>query len=166
MKTILTPIAIAVLLTGNLFAGPDVIIRERAKELSNQNNVRQGVAPPTQAPQPTTAANAPTGPTLSPSLVRFQTELAGIKADAQVTADQKQKLSQDVIMAAQGTKPAPESVNKIVDELTAAFSEKPLSAPSRARFTQGLDAVLNPAKYPYARMVGLSASTQSIFPAV
>jgi len=163
MKTILTPIALAVLLTGNLFAGPDVIIRERAKELRDQNNVRQGVAPPTQAPQPATVANAPTGPTLSPSLVRFQAELAGIKADAPVTPDQKQKLSQDVLMAAQGNKPTPESVNKFVVDLTAAFSEKPLSATSRARFTQELDAVLNPAKYPQAKMDGIFTDMQATF---
>jgi hypothetical protein len=163
MKTILTPIALTVLLTGTLFAGPEVIIRERAKELSNQNNVRQGVAPPTQPTQPATAANTPTGPTLSPSLVRFQTELAGIHADAQVTSDQKQKLSQDVIMAAQANKPTPESVNKFVDDLTAAFLEKPLSATSRARFTQELDAVLNPAKYPQAKMDGIYTDMQAIF---
>jgi hypothetical protein len=162
MKTILTLIALTVLLTGTLLAGPDVIIRERAKELSNQNNVRQGVAPPTQPTQPATA-NAPTGPTLSPSLVRFQTELAGIHADAQVTADQKQKLSQDVLLAAQGNKPTQESVNKFVDDLTAAFSEKPLSATSRARFTQELDAVLNPAKYPQAKLDGIYTDMQAIF---
>ena len=47
------------------YADPSVIIRERAKELRDQNNVRQGVAPPTQAAQPTVTPNAPLGPTLS-----------------------------------------------------------------------------------------------------
>ena len=38
-------LAFAVLLfAGGVFAGPETIIRERAKELANQNNVRQGVA--------------------------------------------------------------------------------------------------------------------------
>jgi len=163
MKTILIHIAGTALLTGNLFAGPDVIIRERAKELRDQNNVRQGVPPPTQPNQPTAAPNAPAGPTLSPALVRFQTELSGLRAESQATPDQKQKLAQDLMMAAQGNKPSLESVNKLVDDLAAAFSEKPLSATSRARFTQELDAVLNPAKYPQAKMDGIFTDIQAIF---
>jgi hypothetical protein len=163
MKTILITIAAATLMAGNLTAGPDVIIRERAKELRDQNNVRQGVPPPTQPTQPPSLPNAPAAPTLSPSLTRFQTELASIKAETPVTPEQKQKLAQDLILAAQGTKPSLAAANKLADDLSAAFVEKPLSATSRARLTQELDAVLNPAKYPQAKMDGIFTDIQAIF---
>ncbi len=142
-------------------ADPAVIIRERAKELSNQNNVRQGVASPTQPALST--PTAPAGPTLSPALLRFNTEIAAIRADAQVTPDQQQKLAQDLIVSAQGAKPSLVSTSKLAAHLSAAFSEKPLSATSRARFVQELDAVLNPAKYPQAKLDGIIRDVQAIF---
>jgi hypothetical protein len=145
------------------YADPGVIIRERAKELSNQNNVRQGVAPPTQSAQPAVTPNGPAAPTISPALMRFNTEVATIKGDGVVTADQQQKLAQDLLAAAQGAKPSLKTANKLAADVSAAFAEKPLSATSRARFVQELDAVLNPAKYPQARLDGIIKDIQAIF---
>jgi hypothetical protein len=144
---------------------PAVIIRERAKELSNQNNVRQGVTPPTQV-QPAQPAAAPVvaaGPTLSPGILRFNTELAGIHVDTIVTEDQKQKLAQDLILAAQTAKPSMALASKLATDVSAAFAEKPLPASSRARFIQELDAVLNPSKYPQAKIEGIITDIQAIF---
>src|SRR6266853_5688669 len=95
---------LTLLLAACAYADPGVIIRERAKELRDQNNVRQGVAPPTQPAQPVATPNAPAGPTLSPAILRFNTEIAAIRADEQVTLDQKQKLAQELVVAAQGAK--------------------------------------------------------------
>lgn len=144
-------------------ADPAVIIRERAKELSNQNNVRQGIAPPTQTAQPAMTPNAPAAPTLSPALMRFNTDLTAIKADGIVTADQQQKLAQQLMAAAQGAKPSLKSASKLAADISAAFAEKPLSAASRARFVQELDAILNPGKYPQARPEGIIKDIQAIF---
>ncbi len=145
------------------YADPGVIIRERAKELSNQNNVRQGVAPPTQSVQPTVAPNSPASPTLSASLMRFNTDLAAIKGDGVTTTDQQQKLAQELVAAAQGSKPSLKAASKLAVDVSDAFAEKPLSAPSRARFVQELDAVLNPGKYPQARLEGIIKDIQAIF---
>jgi hypothetical protein len=144
-------------------ADPSVIIRERAKELRDQNNVRQGVASPTQPVQPAVAPNAPLGPTLSPALVRFNTDLVAIPVDAAVTDDQKQKLAQELVGAAQGPKPPYALALKLATDVSAAFAEKPLSASSRARFVQELDAVLNPNKYPQAKLDGILRDVQAIF---
>src|SRR5215831_14094315 len=101
-------------------ADPAVIIRERAKELSNQNNVRQGVAPPTQAtPTPAMAPTAPSGPTLSPALLRFNSELAAIHTDAQVTTEQKDKMAQELVGAAAGAKPSLKSASKLATDVSA-----------------------------------------------
>lgn len=163
MKKSLVLITLTTLVTGSVWAGPDVIIRERAKELRDQNNVRQGVAPPTQAAQPGMAANAPAAPTMALSLRQFQTDWAGIKTDSQVTPQQKQKMTQEVLAAALAARPSPQSVSKLIADLAAAAAEKPLSATSRARFTQELDAVLNPGKYPQAKLDGILRDVQAIF---
>ena len=147
------------------YADPGVIIRERAKELSNQNNVRQGVAPPTQSAQPSLAPQAPAAPTLSPALMRVNTDLSAIKSDGVVAPGQQQKMTQDIHAGAQGAKPSLKSVTKLATDLSAAFAEKPLPATSRARFIQELDAVLNPSKYPQARLEGILKDIQAIFQA-
>ena len=145
------------------YADPGVIIRERAKELSNQNNVRQGVAPPTQSAQPAMNSSAPAGPTISPALMRFNTDVAAIKGDGVVTPDQQQKLTQELLAGAQGSKPSLKNANKLAADVSAAFAEKPLSATSRARFVQELDAVLNPGKYPQAKVDRIIQDIQAIF---
>jgi hypothetical protein len=163
MKTALGLIGAVLFLGSHGAGGQDAIIKQRAKELRDQNNVRQGLASPAQTPQPASAGNSPAAPALSSSLAGFQTDLAGIQAGSQVPADQQEKLSRELRAAAQGNKPSPALVNKLVADLTAAFSEKPLSASSRARFVLELDAVLNPAKYPQAKLDGIFRDIQAIF---
>ncbi len=164
MKSTFVLLGVSSLIAAGAFAqGSDIIIRERAKELRNQNNVRQGVPPPTQPAQPT-QPNAASTPAPQPqSLVQLQTDLAAIKTDSPVTAQQKQKLAGDLIAAAQGAKPSAAAVTKLAEDLSAAFATKPLSAAARARLAQELDAVLNPGKYPQANMPGIFADIQAVF---
>jgi hypothetical protein len=101
---------------------------------------------------------------MSPALMRFNTEISGIKADGVVTPDQKQKMAQQLIVAAQGSsKPSMAAAMKLATDVSAAFSEKPLSASSRARFIQELDAMLNPGKYPQAKPEKIIEDIQAIF---
>lgn len=160
MKTLLPILTAVILVSAYAYAGPETIIYHRAKELRDQNNVRQGVAPPTQTPP---AAGAPAAPTLTVSLVKFQTELAALNMGTPATTTQKQQLTQSLALAAQGAKPSPALLTKLTDDLTAAFAEKPLSATSRARLVQELDAVLNPVKYPNAKPEGIFKDIQAIF---
>ena len=72
MKTVLSLVGAATLVAGSVFAGPDVIIKQRAKEIRDQNNVRQGVTSPGQAASPSqpsapSASSAPS-PVLQQSL--------------------------------------------------------------------------------------------------
>src|ERR1700674_3101995 len=103
MKTTIVFVGVAVLSAASVLAGPADIIKQRAKELNNQNNVRQEVAPPTQPTQPP----ASTPPPSSQSLTRLQADLAVIQGGSVVTAEQKQKLANGLIAAAQGAKPSP-----------------------------------------------------------
>ena len=160
-KLIISGAVTFVFITAAFGAGSEAIIKQRAKELSNQNNVRQGVAPPTQPSTPAPAA--PAAPAQSAGMTHFQTDLGALKSDAPATAEQKQKLANDIMTMAQGTKPAQAAATKLADDLVIAFATKPLSATSRARFAQELDAVLNPGKYPQAKMQAIFDDVQAIF---
>lgn len=155
----------AVIFTLNIQAGPETIVRERAKELRDQNNVRQGVAPPTQAPGTAPASPNSPAPQPSPALSRFQIDLGAIKADTTVSADQKQKLAADILSGAQTAKPSSAAASKLAEDLSAAMAQKPLASDKRARLAQELDAILNPAKYPQAKPDGIFADIQAIFQA-
>ncbi len=161
MKETFVWIGLAALLAMRSYGGNEAIVKERAKELRNQNNVRQGIAPPTQSSAPGSAAT-PT-PALSPSLVKVQNVLATIPAGSVVSADQKQQVTQGLLAGAQGAKPSSADAARLADGLTAAVAAYPLSSASRARLMQELDAVLNPSKYPQARLEGIFADIQAIF---
>ena len=163
MKPIFPLLGSMVFFTLNLQAGPETIVKERAKELNNQNNVRQGVAPPTQPPVPGTANAATVTPRPTPALSNLQLELAAIKPGSPVTADQTQKLTSDIMAGALTAKPSSAAAGKLAQDLAAAFAEKPLAVDKRARLAQELDAILNPAKYPQAKPDGIFADIQAIF---
>ena len=161
MKTSLALLGAVTLLVGNAWAGPEVIIKQRAKELSEQNNARQGVTP-AATPQPASTPGAAV-PTISPSLLKLQTDLAAIKAGSAPTAEQKQKLAQDILGGAQGAKPSLAAATKLAEDLAAAAADKPLSASNRPLLARDLDALFNPGKYPQAKPDGIIANVQALF---
>jgi hypothetical protein len=164
MKTGLTLLSAWLLAAGAFGQGSQVIIRERAKELRDQNNVRQGVPPPTQPPGGPTAPSAGAPPQAqSPALLKLNADLSAITASSQVSVPQKQKIAQDVIAVAQAAKPSADTAARFSEEVCGALAEKPLSATSLARFVQELDAILNPTKYPQAKPDGIFTDVQAIF---
>jgi hypothetical protein len=123
-------------------------VLKRAKELSRQNDVRQGVPPPAK-PQPPVAppsANAPK-PTATPqeSIAKIQADLAVFKAGTSVTAEQKQQLLKDVAVAMRGKKASLPTVQKAVDSLTAALADGTLQAAERTRLATDIDTIVNSA---------------------
>jgi hypothetical protein len=140
-------------------AGP--IAKQRAREQVNQSNVRQGAAAPVQPQQPPPASTTP--PAQNVSLTRLQTALANFKSDGTFTPQQKQRFTNDLFAAALSTKPAPPATEKLADDMALVLVGKPLSATSRSRFATELDAVLNPSKYPQAKIQAIYDDIQAIF---
>src|SRR5512136_2884991 len=162
MDRVLVLSVAAALLAGSALAGPEQMIKQRAKELRDQNNLRQGVPPPVQ-PAATPGAPTPTAPQPQ-SLTRLHADLAAITANSPVTPQTKQQLATDLIALAQGpAKPSPATAAKLAEDLSAALAEKSLPATSRSRLVQEFDAVLNPTKYPQAKMDGIFTDIQAIF---
>jgi len=176
MKTSFALVAVgaALLATGNAFAqGSMVIIKQRAKELRDQNNVRQGVpspAPPaaSAAPAATPTAAAPARPLTAQEqiLARLRADLTAIKPEAPATLALKLQLAKDLVAAAQGPKkPSQLGANRLAEDLSSALSEKLLSAATRQRLLQDLNAVLNPQKIGPSQMSDIVGDIQAIFQA-
>ena len=167
MRTTLALLGAATLLAGSAFAQSDVIIKKRAQEIRDQNNVRQGVTPPSQPPRPATTPATATSPTpVQQGIARLRADLMAIKANSPVTADQKQQIAKDLIAAARGAqKPAPATAANLANSLAAAFAEKPLADKDCNRLLSDLAAVLNPANIPASQMQAIYADIQAIFQA-
>jgi hypothetical protein len=167
MKTVLAFVGVAVLLAGHVFAQADMIIKRHAKEIRDQNNVRQGVAAPTQPAQPATAPATSAPPTpIQQSIAKLRADLTAIKANAPVTATQKQQLTKDLVGVAQGaSRPSQPTAANLADSLAAAYAEKPLADKDCSRLLSNLAAVLNPAKIQPAQMQAIYADIQAIFQA-
>jgi hypothetical protein len=167
MKLPFVLLGAATLLTVSAFAQADVIIKKRALEIRDQNNVRQGVTSPSQPAQPATTPATSASPTpIQLSVAKLRTDLTAIKGHAKVTAGQKQQLTKDLIAVAHGaSKPSLPTTANLADGLSAAFAEKPLADKDCSRLLSNLAAVLNPAKVQPAQMQAIYADIQAIFQA-
>jgi hypothetical protein len=167
MRRALVLLGAATLLTGNAFGQADVIIKKRAQEIRDQNNVRQGVAPPSRSAQPVTTPGTSASPTpIQQSVARLRTDFTAIKANAKVTAEQKQQITKDLIALAHGaSKPSQPMAANLADGLSAAFAEKPLAEKDLNRLLSDLAAVLNPARIQPSQMQAIYADIQAIFQA-
>jgi|SRR4051812_3416390 hypothetical protein len=150
------------LVTMTTFAqqGSQAIIKQRAKDQVNQSNVRQGIAAPVTPPPPPAAA-AP--PAQNQSLTRLQSALAAFHATGSFSAEQKQKFANDVMAASLSAKPTPAATSKLADDMAIALTGRSLSSTSRSRLATELDAVLNPSKYPQAKMQAIFDDILAIF---
>ena len=170
MKTVLSLVGAATLVAGSVFAGPDVIIKQRAKEIRDQNNVRQGVTPPGQATPPSqpsapSASSAPS-PLLQQNLAKVRADLAAFKPNSPVTPQQKLQLKNDLLASAQGAgKPSSATISVLADSLSAAFTQSAFPDKDRDRLVSRLAAVLNPANIQSAQMEAIYADVQAIFQA-
>jgi hypothetical protein len=165
MKITFALIGAVTLLEVSTFAGPDVIIKQRAREIRDQNNVRQGVTPPSQPAQPAApaATTAPATP-VQQGLAKVRADLAAIQPNSPVTAAQKQQLAKDLLATAQGAnKPSQATVASLAEDLSAVFAQKPLSDADRNRLLTDLAAVLNPANIQQTQMQAIFADVQAIF---
>lgn len=170
MNRILVQAALLAVLACGAVAGPDVIIRERAKQLRDENNARQGVTPATAPPAAPAKPGAPAAApatVLTPqqaNLVRLQTDLAGFKTNTTASADQIQRLANDLSAVAQGpNKPSSQAASRLAGNLAMALAQKALTAGERSRLLQDLNALLNSTSLPREQTQDIAVDLQRIF---
>jgi hypothetical protein len=150
--------------------GAQNIIKQRAKDLRDQNNARQGVPPaqPAQRPQPVVQPQPGAAPAVAkgPSAQekRLETDLAAVKAGA-ASEDQKKAISGSLLALAQSPKPSEAAIQRLAGELAAGLSEKPLSPSRRARLAATLGQVLNGRRVSPAQLQEYVADVQFLFQA-
>ena len=165
MKTILTIALLGVLLTEQSFGQGAQAIR-RAKETVNQNNVRQGVPPPAQiAPRPAPPAQpgaTPPAVTQAAIVAKLTTDIAGFKANAVATVEQKQQFTIDLAQSARGRKPSLGTVKQFVESLSAALATATLTPEHQARLAQDIEGVFNAKSFSSLQFDKTIEDTQAI----
>jgi hypothetical protein len=144
-------------------------IKQRAKELVNQNNVRQGVPPPTPPPPrpagpvtPGTSAAANSAVLQAQNISKIKAALAALKPGSSAAPEKKQQLIKDLAVAARTTKPSLPTVTKFVDTLAAALGENSLGEPEQERLAQNLNSVFNSKALPASQFDKIIEDVQAI----
>ena len=170
MKSVSLIAVLATLCAASANAGPEQIIKQRAKDLRDQNNARQGVPPPNTPPPRPPAPQAPQSPAPSPAvtaqqqaITKLKTDFAAFKSGSEITTEQKQNLAKDLSAATQGAaKLSQASVAKLANDLSAALSGKTLATADQTKLATGLAAILNGANLPATQVQTMALDVQSI----
>ena len=145
-------------------------IKRRAKELSNQNNVRQGVPPPSPPARqpvvppakPAMARPAASSPQQQ-SIVRLTADFAAVKPGNAITPEQKEQWIKDLATAVRGaTKPSLPALTRFVNGLAGVLAEKSPGPAEQNRLAQNIEAVLNSERLPLAQFDAIIADVQAI----
>jgi hypothetical protein len=163
--------AITTLICGPVFGQSEYIIKQRAKDLRDQNNAAQGVKPPARSPAPPGTSQPPAqsapAQTLTPqqqAMGRLQSSLSAIRPGAQITPELKDQLTRSLIAVSPATpKPSSQAAMRLSEDLAAALSQKLLSNVSRNRLAQNLAAILNPASVQQSQVADIVKDIQAIF---
>jgi hypothetical protein len=167
MKHLIIAIAALTTLTASAQIGVDAIAKQRARDVSNQNNNR-GTEPPggasATAAKPRAAQPTVTATPLTPSqqaYVNFQSQLFAVNTNTAASA--KSSLAKDMGNVAQGAnKPSPETLSKLSDHLTTAYAEATLKTPQKTRLAQDIGVLLNSANTPPAQKDAMIKDVESI----
>jgi hypothetical protein len=128
------------------YAGPEQIIKQKAKDIRDQNNAAQGVPPRQPPPASAPAAQPVARPAATPQQTaqsRLQSDLNAIKSGTKVTDLQKENLARSLVGAVQGpNKLSLATGDKVAGSLAAALNEKLLTNALRGRLFQNLTALL------------------------
>ncbi len=170
---IATVFLVAVFTTTDAMASAQgALIKKKAKDLSNQNSVNQGVVPPASSrstSSPAVPAVTPASPNVPKLSATRQHNINQLLADLKainsksVTPEQKLQLKKDLLAAAEGAKkPSSDSVTKLANNLAGAWADQKLSAQEQAFLAKDLNAVLNSANLSAAESQGALNSAQTI----
>ncbi|MCL4179658.1 MAG: hypothetical protein KJ072_18160 [Verrucomicrobia bacterium] len=132
------------------------IIKQRARELSDQNNARQGITPnaptaPTRATPPSPQPAAPPQPMFaSPEQLRqhdistLKAEVARVEPGVAIDQTWTGQLTKNLTTAARGTvKPSAKTTSQLAGNLGAALGQARLTAANQAQMAEDMVAILN-----------------------
>jgi hypothetical protein len=130
-------------------ADPYSLSIQRARRANDQNNAQQAALMNPSAPAaPAPPAPAPTDPALAATLQNIaglQADFAALMQLASATAagDPKVSLLNNLAAAAQGTKAAKESIQKVADQLVAILPGRKIAAAQQTKLARYVHAAFN-----------------------
>jgi len=136
------------------------IAKQRAREVVNQSNVRQGVGAPGETAPPAAPA---TRPQPADPVAKLKANLTGITGGPAVSAEQKKQLATDIFACSRGSKkPALATVEKFAASLSTALAGKSLEASVVTRLAQDINLSLNSTNLSADRMTQVGDDVQAI----
>jgi len=169
MKPVLFTLVVFTFLADSALADSLTIMQDRARALANQGSKygqENTASPSAPAPAPQTAPPPASPPPLTPAqqtILRIQTDVAAIKTNSVVSAEQKQQLAQDLMSISLGAnKPSADSLAKLADELSAALTEKKLWPAQQKRLVQDVCTLLNSANLPGTQKQAIIEDVQNL----
>jgi len=143
-------LACALFVASNVLADPYSAAIQQAKNVSARETAanQQLLDNPPPAPPPQNNPNSPADPALQATLQNIdnlRNDLAAIgnAAAGASLAAQKQSLTNNLAIAAQGAKPRPESIAKLADDLTTAIAGKDRLRAPQPKLAQYVHAIFN-----------------------
>jgi len=119
------------------------IIKERAREVTG---AKQPPLPPAQPPTPPAKAQPTVTAAQQAMISRLSADIAVIKIRPEATAEQRQKLTQDLLACAPANaRPAEAAVRKVADNLALAVAGKKVSAQDQGQLARHLAALMGAA---------------------
>lgn len=160
-------ITLALLTALAAHAGPETIIKQRAKDTANQNNARQGVPPPANTPPPKPGTTPAAARPLPPDpAAKVRADLAAIVATDKLKPEQKQALSADLLALARGNnKPSGPALEKFSNALADALAGKTVEPAAQAKLVQNLNLLLNSASLSASRTDEVTGEIRSLLTA-
>jgi hypothetical protein len=162
MKHLIIALAALTTLTASAQIGVDAIVKQRARDVANQNNNRS-MQPPTGATQPRPAQPAPAATPMTASqqaYANFQSRLFAVNTNT--ATNLKPVLAKDMANVAQGTKPSQPTLDKLSDHLTTALGEAKLTTSQKTRVAQNIGVLLNSANTAPGQKEAMIKDVQSI----
>jgi hypothetical protein len=167
MKYVIIAIAALSCLTASAQIGSEAIIKQRARDVANQNNNRSmqppqgGASAAASQPRPAQPAVAPAPMNASQqAYANFQSRLSAVNTNTATSL--KPMLAKDMANVAQGAKPSQPTLDKLSDHLTTALGEAKLTTQQKTRVAQSIAVLLNSANTVPAQKETMIKDVQSI----
>jgi hypothetical protein len=145
MRTAIVFVVVTAVCVSHLHGGAENLVKERAKNVRDQNNARQGIpgTPPPATPPPAAAKPAPAKPTPA---TKIKSNLMNWQAGKTISAESKKSFSSDLLAAARGSrKPSSTTLGKFTDSLATALAGKKPGPSELSRLVENINLSLNSA---------------------
>lgn len=163
MKSFFVVAALTLSVVTGLHAGPETLVKQKAKDLRDQNNAAQGVQPSSPSTPPAAPAVAkPTTPAKPTPVAKIKTDIASWQREKAVSAEAKKTFNQDVLAAVRSSKsPTTSTLDPFTGKLAAAAAGKTIGATQLSRLAENINLAVNSASLPDERTEEIATQVQA-----